>query len=97
MKYLLPGLKSIDQTYFNGVLLVGQFENTVAVGTCNNFRPFVSRLVDMARICPSWLKHTLSAEVVKFIIDLRGVRSVMVAVRAILLRDVIDEYDCLSL
>ena len=52
----------------------------------------------MARICPSWLKHTLSAEVVKFIIDLRGVRSV-VAVRAILpvlLRDVIDD-DCLSL
>jgi hypothetical protein len=48
--YLLLGLKSIDQTYFSGVLLVGQFENTVAVGTWSNFRPFVSRLVDMARI-----------------------------------------------
>lgn len=73
--YLLLGLKSIDQTCFSGVLLVGQFENTVAVGTCSNFRPFVSRRVDSARICPSWLKHKLSADVVRFMMDLRGDRS----------------------
>mmetsp|Transcript_6459 Transcript_6459/g.14574 ORF Transcript_6459/g.14574 Transcript_6459/m.14574 type:complete len:215 (-) Transcript_6459:1303-1947(-) len=66
----------MDQTYFNGVLLVGQLENTVCVGTCNSLRPFVSRREDIARIWPSWLKHILSAEVVMFITDLMGVRSV---------------------
>jgi len=57
---------------------VGQFENTVAEGTCSNFRPFFSRLVDMAKMSPVELKHRLSAEVVKFIMDLWGVRSVLV-------------------
>ena len=60
---------------------MGQFEKTVAVGTCNNLRLFVSRCEDMANICPSWLKHMLSAEVVRFIMDLRGVRSVAVRER----------------
>lgn len=57
---------------------MGQLENTVADGTCSSFRPFFSRLVDMARMSPVELKHRLSAEVVKFMIDLWGVLSVLV-------------------
>ena len=55
---------------------MGQFENTVCVGTCSNLRPFVSRLVERARIWPSALNFNESAEVVKFIIDFRGFLSV---------------------
>lgn len=80
-KYLLPGLKSILQTYFNGVLDVGQFENTVPLGTCNNFNPLVSLRVDIARIWPSSLNFSMSAEVWRFMMDLSGILSVDVDAR----------------